>query len=61
MSARWGEVLGRPVADNTIALDEGQIRFVQAGKRGEGVAGFELRASDPSRAGQVEICGCTSG
>jgi hypothetical protein len=47
MAARWSEVLGRPVsgAAPTIALDEGEIRFVPAGHRGEGVAAFELRAA----------------
>lgn len=59
MAARWGEVLGRAVVDHTIALDEGEIRFVSAGERGEGVAGFELRVADQARAGLVEICGCS--
>lgn len=59
MAARWGEVLGRAVVDHTIALDEGEIRFVPAGERGEGVAGFELRVADQARAGLVEICGCS--
>lgn len=59
MAARWGEVLGRAVAGDTIALDEGEIRFVPAGERGEGVAGFELRVADQARAGLVEICGCS--
>ena len=59
MAARWGEVIGRDVVDNTIALDEGEIRFVPAAGRGDGVAGFTLRASGPQHAGQVEICGCT--
>jgi hypothetical protein len=47
MAARWSEVLGRPVSGDTptIALDEGEIRFVPAGDRGEGVAAFELRAA----------------
>ncbi len=59
MSARWGEVLDRQTIENTVTLDEGEIRFVRAGQRGEGVAGFVLRASDPSRVGRTEICGCT--
>lgn len=59
MAARWGEVLGRAVVDHAIALDEGEIRFVSAGERGEGVAGFELRVADQARAGLVEICGCS--
>ena len=59
MAARWAEVLGRPVGNDVIALDEGEIRFVAAGERGEGVAGFELRASSPDQAGETTICGCT--
>jgi hypothetical protein len=59
MSARWAEVLGRDVIDRTIGLDEGEIRFVEAGDRGDGVAGFVLRASDPAGAGRTTICGCT--
>ncbi len=59
MAARWGEVLGREVVDDTIVLDQGEIRFVPAGERGEGVGGFVLRVSDPTRAGETEICGCT--
>lgn len=59
MAARWGEVLGRPVVGDAIALDEGELRFVPAGERGEGVAGFELRVADPGRVGEVEICGCS--
>lgn len=59
MAARWAEVLGRDVVDDLIALDEGEIRFVAAGRRGDGVAGFELRTAGPEHAGQVEICGCT--
>jgi len=59
MSARWGEVIGREVVDNVITLDEGEIRFIAAGERGEGVGGFVLRARDQDRAGQTTICGCT--
>lgn len=59
MAARWGEVLGRDAVDDVIALDEGEIRFVTAGSRGDGVAGFELRAAGAEQAGRVEICGCT--
>ena len=48
MAARWSEVLGRPVTGDTatIVLDEGEIRFVPAGDRGEGVAAFELATAD---------------
>jgi hypothetical protein len=47
MAARWSEVLGRAVSGDTptIALDEGEIRFVPAGDRGEGVSAFELRTA----------------
>lgn len=47
MAARWSDVLGRPVSGETptIVLDEGEIRFVPAGDRGEGVSTFELRAA----------------
>jgi hypothetical protein len=58
MAARWAEVLDRPVDGTVIALDEGEIRFVEAGARGEGVAGFVLRAADPGHAGTTTICGC---
>jgi len=58
MAARWAEVLGRPVSDNAIALDEGSIRFVRAGSRGEGVVGFDLRAASADAAGEATICGC---
>ena len=59
MAARWAEVLGQPAIDQVIALDEGEIRFVPAGERGEGVAGFELRASSAAQVTRTEICGCT--
>ena len=42
MAERWARVLGRPVVDRTITLDEGAITFVPAGERGDGVAGFVL-------------------
>ena len=48
MAARWSEVLGRTVSGGggaTIVLDEGEIRFVPAGARGEGVSAFELHAA----------------
>lgn len=46
MAARWGLVLGRAVtAGPTIVLDEGEIRFVPAGDRGEGVTAYEFRAA----------------
>lgn len=47
MAARWSEVIGRPVSGDspTIVLDEGEVRFVRAGVRGEGVSAFEFRAA----------------
>ena len=47
MAARWSEVLGQPVAGHapTIVLDEGEIRFVAAGARGEGISAFEFRVA----------------
>lgn len=47
MAARWAEVLGRDVSGPMprIVLDEGEIRFVPAGDRGEGVVGFEFAAA----------------
>lgn len=58
MANRWARLLERPVADGVIRLDEGEIRFEHAGDRGDGVAGFVLRASSPERGGQTSICGC---
>lgn len=59
MAARWGEVLGRPpTAGDVIELDEGTIRFVRAGDRGEGVKGIDLAGAGPDHR-EVEICGST--
>ena len=58
MAARWAEVLGRPAIEGVVALDEGAVRFVPAGGRGEGVSGFDLRATDAAQAGELDICGC---
>ena len=58
MAARWGVVLGRDVRGATIELDEGEIRFVKAGERGEGVSGFVLRAASAVAAGETTICNC---
>lgn len=59
MAARWSAVLGRPVAGETptMALDEGEIRFVPAGPRGEGVSAFELRAADGAEPVDAVIAG----
>ena len=59
MCSRWASVLGREVSGRTIPLDEGEIRFVAAGDRGDGVAGFVLRATEAKHAGRTTICGCT--
>ncbi len=56
MATRWAEVLGRSVTGDSVVLDEGVIRFVPVGERGEGVAGLQLSATGPER--QVDICGC---
>ena len=58
MANRWGEVLGRRPAGTDIALDEGTIRFVPAGPRGEGVDGLELRSSDPGQSSEIDLCEC---
>lgn len=58
MAQRWSDVLGRPVADRVLALDEGEIRFVPAGARGEGVCGFVFRGADGEAPIDTEIAGC---
>jgi hypothetical protein len=55
MAARWAEVLGVSALDNTITLEEGEIRFVPAGPRGDGVSAVELSAET---AGTHQIAGC---
>lgn len=63
MAARWAAVLGRDVDGDgdqgapTIRLDDGEIRFVPAGDRGEGVAGYELRAAPGAAPLDTEIAG----
>ena len=55
MAERWSEVLGRKNTDTSIALDNAEIRFVEAtDSRGEGVSGLELVAA---QSGDLEICG----
>ena len=55
MAERWSEVLGRQNAGTSIALDDAEIRFVEAADgRGEGVSGLELVAA---QSGDFEICG----
>jgi hypothetical protein len=58
MAERWAQVLGCKSIDNTIALNEGQIRFVDiADGRGEGVAAIELRGSAGDSC-ELELVGC---
>lgn len=59
MAARWSQVLGRPVVGSppTIRLDEGEIRFVPAGARGEGVAAFEFAAAPGAEPVDTVIAG----
>ncbi|MEO6654107.1 MAG: VOC family protein [Ilumatobacteraceae bacterium] len=58
MAQRWGRLLGRDVTGDILRLDEGEIRFVPAGERGEGVSGFVLRATDADHVGTTTICNC---
>jgi len=56
LARRWSEILDRPVRDagagrSEIALEGGRLRFVPAADgRGEGLAGFDVRATDRERA-----------
>lgn len=55
MARRWSEVLGYPAEKTTIALDEGEVRFVEVTDgRGEGVSAVEL-VGDQSE--ELEISG----
>ena len=59
MAERWAQLLGTPVVDDTVTLGAGgEIRFVAAGDRGEGVGGFVLRASSQEHIGTTTICNC---
>ena len=59
MAARWAAVLGCATVDDRVTLPNGgELRFIPAGDRGEGVAGFVLAASDPARVGTATICNC---
>jgi hypothetical protein len=59
MADRWAQLLDAPAVDDTVALDAGgEIRFVAAGGRGEGVGGFVLRAASPEHIGTTTICNC---
>ena len=56
MSDRWAQVLGRSAENNTIALDEGSIRFVApADVRGEGVTAIEFTGQGTAN---FDLCGC---
>jgi hypothetical protein len=58
MAARWAEALDAPVdGDAAVRLDDAVLGFVGAGERGEGVNGFDLRATDRSRAGEAITIG----
>jgi hypothetical protein len=63
MAARWAEVLGlnaprRDDGAERLALDSGEIRFVVAGPRGEGVSAVRLSAAGPKRVGEsFRACG----
>jgi hypothetical protein len=59
MAARWAQVLDLPLSNpTTVQTDDAVLRFVEAGDRGEGVDGIELKATDASRADvSVEACG----
>lgn len=58
MAARWGEVLGRPAEGTRVPLDEGELRFVPAGERGEGVDGFVFGGAPGAAALDTTIAGC---
>jgi hypothetical protein len=58
MAARWAEALDAPLdGDTAVRLDDAVIGFVPAGERGEGVDGFDLRATDRARAGETVTIG----
>jgi hypothetical protein len=63
MAARWAQVLGLgtpvPVGGvERLALDEGEVCFVKAGARGDGVSAVRFVAADRARAGtSFEVCG----
>ena len=59
MSERWAEVLGCEASDHTLVFpDGGEIRFVPAGDRGEGVSAVELRTDRADQVGSTTICNC---
>jgi hypothetical protein len=59
MAQRWAEVLDCSVHNDVVVLPEGgELRFVSAGDRGEGVAGFTLFANSPADRRSLDICNC---
>jgi hypothetical protein len=58
MAQRWGAVLGRTCDGCCVELDEGRIEFGPAGERGDGVAGFVLRAAPGAEPIDTTIAGC---
>jgi len=59
MADRWSKAVGLPVNNGIMQLEDAVIRFVAAGdERGDGFIAADLRASDPSRAGEtLRLCG----
>ena len=55
MAQRWHTVLGGDLDGTTLTFDEGAIRFVPVGERGEGVSGVDLAAT--GAAAEVDLCG----
>lgn len=52
MASRWAQLFGLGVTHRhdgtaTLALHDGELRFVAAGSRGEGIAAFTLRVTNP--------------
>src|SRR5262249_41193098 len=69
----WSRILGRPIKDDIIRLDDdGEIRFVPiADGRGPGVSAYDVRVVDRERViaaahkrgkklgpAQIDVCGC---
>jgi hypothetical protein len=53
MAARWATVLGLrvpPGGDTRVDLEGGQVSFVPAGARGEGLSALTIASSDPTTA-----------
>lgn len=52
LAARWGKLMDRPVKDDRIVLDSGEIRFRQG--KDEAFTAVELEATKKA---EVEVCG----